>query len=165
MTVLRYELPILVMDDLRAVFGLLIFGSPLVFLETVPWITVSLSAVTLVFVLYLCRCAIRHRTSVVISDTTIEIRALTVTQVEWSAINHVELRYYSPRRRSGKGWMQLRLSDGAGKIVIESGLQEFQSIARKVARIIGQNRLDVSVTTRANFKAMEIDLPVTEQVG
>ena len=59
--------------------------------------------------------------------------------------------------------MQLTVSDGAGKIVIESGLQGFEGIVRRAARIIGQNGLDVSASTRTNFRAMKIDLPGMEE--
>ena len=160
---LTYETADLIKDDLRAVAGLVIFGSPLVFLQTIPWITVSLGAVTAVFLLFLGKCAIRHRTFVTVSDTTIGIRALKSTEIEWAAVSHVVLKYYSPRRRSGQGWMQLTVSDGAGKIVIESGLQGFEGIVRRAARIIGQNGLDVSASTRTNSRAMKIDLPGMEE--
>ena len=147
------------MDDLRAIAGLVIFGAPLLFLKPVPWVAVALGAGTLVFLLYLGRCAIRHITIVQVSDTRIEIRAITSKSVDWATIDQVTLKHYSPKRRSGQGWMQLSVSGNARKIVIESGLEGFNGIAQRAAHVIGRNRLDVSVTTRANFKAMNIDLP------
>jgi len=160
----RYETADLVKDDLRAVAGLAVFGAPLVFLKTVPWITVLLAAGSVVFALFLGRCVLRHRTGVLVSDTRIEIRSLRSTVIDWQDINHVSLKHYSPRRRSGRGWMQLTLSDGAKKIVIESGLDNFHNIVRRAASVIGRNRLDVSTATRANFKAMNINLPAADGV-
>lgn len=164
MTTHRYDRSGLIMDDLRAVAGLAIFGAPLVLLKPVPWIVVALSAGALVFLLYLGRCVLRHRTVVRVSDNRIEVKALTSTGIDWQDIDRVDLKYYSPKRRSGQGWMQLTLSGSAGKIVIDSGLEEFNTIARTASYAIRRNGLDVSVTTRANFKAMKIDLPAADGV-
>lgn len=162
MTTHRYNQTALILDDLRGIAGLAIFGAPLVYLKPVPWIFVALSAGTLVFLLYLGRCVLRHRTVVHISDNRIDVKALTSTGVDWRDIDRVALKYYSPKRRSGQGWMQLSLSGDAGKIVIDSGLEEFNTIAHMAAYAISRNRLDVSVATRANFKAMKIDLPAAD---
>lgn len=158
----RYNRTALLLDDLRGMAGLAIFGAPLVFLEPVPWIFVALSAGALIFLLYLGRCVLRHRTVVHSSDKRIEVKALTTTGVDWQDIDRVALKYYSPKRRSGQGWMQLTLSGGVGKIVIDSGLNEFHTLVRRAAQVIRRNRLDVSVATRANFKAMKIDLPAAD---
>lgn len=165
MTMHRYDKGGLVMDDLRAVAGLVIFGSPLVFLTPVPWIAVALGLGTAVFVLFAIRCAIRHLTVVEVSGDGIRIASLTSTRLDWSAIDRIVLKHYSPRRKTGQGWMQLTLSDGAKKIVIESGLNGFHDILRHAATIIRRNGLDAGVATRANFKAMNISLPATDGTG
>lgn len=159
MTTHRYDRTGLYLDDLRAVAGLAIFGAPLVFLKPVPWVAVALGAGTAVFVLFAIRCAIRHRTTVEVSETDITLAAMTATRLDWNAIDRVVLKHYSPRRRRGQGWMQLTLSATGRKIVIESGLNGFDAILRHAASIIRRNGVDVSITTRANFKALNINLP------
>lgn len=154
----RYRSKDLLGDYARAAAGALICLAPVVFVGS-NGVTLALAAVGLLFVVFGLRTGLRHATEIVIEDQGIAAMGPLSRHIEWKAIQRVKLSYYATRRDRQGGWMHMTLSGQGGTIRVDSALEGFDEIARRVGRAAIQNGAELNDTTRANFAALDIVLP------
>jgi hypothetical protein len=156
----RYRSKDLLGDYARAAAGALICLAPVVFVGS-NGVTLALAAVGLLFVVFGLRTALRQATEIMIDGQGIAAVGPLSRRIEWKAIQRVKLSYYATRRDRQGGWMHMALSGEGGTIRIDSSLEGFDDIARRVARAAIDNGAELNATTRANFAALDITLPDT----
>ncbi|MBX3499720.1 MAG: hypothetical protein KF889_09770 [Alphaproteobacteria bacterium] len=156
----RYRTKDLFGDYARAAAGALICLAPAVFVDSNS-VTLGLAAVGLLFVVFGLRTALRQATEIVVDDQGMAAVGPLPRRIEWKAVQRVKLSYYTTRRDRQGGWMHMTLSGHGGTIRIDSALEGFDDIARRVGRTAQENGAELSDTTRANFAALNIVLPDT----
>jgi hypothetical protein len=160
--VLRYDRGALAADAARGLAGLAATLVPPLVLENIlSWVAAILLSLSALFAVYLLRTLLRHRTEIHVSDTAIAERrpALPDRQIAWAELERVKLSYYAaPRARPGSGLMTLTLLGPAGKIVVESSLNSFDSLIEDVAEICARGEARFDPNTAHNFEA--IGLPI-----
>lgn len=160
----RYPLTSLYGDYLRSVIGLAFMGTPLYFSMGTTFLTVIFGALTLLFLAFGARTALRHFTVIEASADAISAIGPLSTRIAWSDISKVDLKYFSTRReKTAKGWMQLKLWDGSGKLQMESNLEGFDHVAAKVATAAFENGAEMNETTVENFTAMGVTVNLPEE--
>ena len=129
----------LLWDLLRGFLGLAVTLLPLILLDRIlPAIIVILAAIAGLFVIFIVRTALRHK-----------------SEIAWSELTGVTLSYFSTSRSgSGNGVMTLKLSDGTTVIRIDSNLNSFDTVVKQVARVCSKVPVAVSPTTVHNFDAL-----------
>ena len=145
-------------DGLRAIVGIVLTGTPLALLPVSAWFGASLAAGVVLFGIFGVLTALRVRTRVRVDDDGIEA-APGSGRVRWSHLRGVKLRYFAVRRererereRGGRrGWMQLVLAGDGRKLRIDSRLDGFDEVLRRVAGAASGLALDP--VTRSNFEA------------
>lgn len=162
---LRYSRGALLADDARGAAGLAICAAPLIFLEPMTWLVWVLIACAAVFAVFLLRCAIKHLTVVRVSDDAIATDGPLRARIHWAEVTGVSLKFFATKRRSREGWMQLKLRDGARRIVVDSHLEGFTGIAERAGRAVTANRVEVDIPTRENFAALGVRLDGTGAVS
>lgn len=160
MSLHRYPPRALAGDYVRAGLGLAVTGGPLIFLRPATVVAVVLGAIAAIFALFALRTAIRHFTVVEVTADAIRAHGPTGKRLTWDEIDRVQLDYFSTRRESGDGWMQLKLGARRGRIRIDSTLGDFDRIAATVAS--AARGADMTETTRGNFQALGIVTPEPE---
>jgi hypothetical protein len=156
----RYRSKDLLGDYARAAAGALICLAPVVFVGG-NGVTLALAAVGLLFVVFGLRTGLRQATEIVVDDQGVAAMGPLSRRIEWKAVQRVKLSYYATRRDRQGGWMHMTLGGQGGTIRIDSALEGFDDIARRVGRVAIQNGAELSDTTRANFAALDIVLPQT----
>jgi uncharacterized membrane protein YjgN (DUF898 family) len=157
MTKFHYAKTPLLWDLVRGGLGLAVTLLPLVVLDDIlPFVAVILAVLSGLFVLFIARTALRHKTEIELSHDGIRVMApLGAKEIAWPDLKSVSLSYFSTSRSgSGKGVMTLKLSDGPTTIRIDSGLNGFDTVAQGVARICSKVPVAVSATTVHNFEAL-----------
>lgn len=161
MTVLRYKSGALIADALRGAAGIAFtMGPPLLLddiLAPVAWVLWALSSI---FVVYLVRTGLRHKTEIrVTEDGIARVGPLGRRALSWDALGSVRLSYFaSARTRAGAGVMALTLKgrDAGGsdtKIVVESSLNGFDTLVETVAALCARPDVAVDPTSVHNFDA------------
>jgi hypothetical protein len=146
-------------DYLRAAAGL---GPTLLILGTVS--VGSVAAVVLggfaaIFGAFLIRTALRHGTSLELSDTELRAVGLQHATIRWAALDRMRLAFYSTRRDRKSGWMQLELGAGRSRLSLDSRLDGFERLARHAALAAAERDLELSEATAANLQALGIRAP------
>lgn len=154
---LRYPSQTLWADYGRASAGALLCGVPLLLIEVNPWLALFLSAGVLLFVLFLMRTALRHRTRYLLGEDTLCADGPAGGIVEWRRLDRLKLSYFSTKRDRSDGWMQLAVGSAGGRTVkIDSSLDGFHDVVERAAHAAGETGLTLSEATRANLRAMGI---------
>ena len=157
MSLHRYAPRALAGDYARAGIGLAVTGGPLIFLRPATVVALVLGALAAIFALFALRTAMRQLTVVEVTPDAIKAHGPAGKSIAWDEIDQVRLDYYTTRRESGTGWMQLKLGTGRGQIRIDSTVGEFERIAAAVAA--AAHGADMTETTRGNFEALGIAAP------
>lgn len=166
----RYPPKSLTADYARAGIGLALCGLPLL---SVPfgspgmWVLTGFAALFIAFALRTWR---RQGTKLVLTPQDISLSWRGRVTLAWPGLREVRLGYYSTRSDRKSGWMQLTLkgerSDeghrGDATIRVDSTIEDFASIAARVARAAEDNKLELSPATIANFNALGIALGASE---
>jgi len=161
---MRYSYPLrsLVVDDMKAVAGLILCGGPLFLSGLSPVLVYIFGGLTVLFAVFAAKSAIRHMTVIELSPAGISDQGPLRKGIRWEELEGVELRYYSTRRDRERGWMTLRLtgrSDGRlSELSLESTIDEFEAIATQAARQAQRRGLSFSPATRTNFEALGITI-------
>ena len=164
MSELRYAATALRADYLRAAIGFALTALPLVLVPAGSvgfWILAVLAALFLAFGWRTLR---RQRTRVAMDDEALSILSPGRARLAWRDLGQVKLSYYSTKMDRAGGWMQLQLkpeassqsASMAGRIVIDSTLDDFLEVARRTAAAAEAKRLPLSPSTVANFGAIGI---------
>jgi hypothetical protein len=157
----RYGYPAaaLLGDYLRAAAGLV---PTLMILATVEVDTVAavvLGAFVAIFGVFGIRTAVRHGTSLEVSETGLRADGLRRTVIAWAELDRMKLAYYSTRRDRKSGWMQLELGAGRARLNLDSRLDGFDRLVRHAAIAATARDLELSEATAANLQAMGIRVP------
>ncbi len=76
----------------------------------------------------------------------------------WAEVAAVRLRHFATRRSEpGGGWMELRISGPAGRIVLDSDLDGFLDVARAAHGAARANGLALDEASQDNFRALGLD--------
>ena len=162
MTRYRYPPKALMGDYLRAGGGLAITGGPALFLPTATPVTVIFGALAMLFGIFGLRTALRQFTVIEMSDEAITVVGAGGKRMAWCDVRQLRLDYYSTRRDSQGGWMQMKISTSGGHIRIDSALDGFAGLAGEAAAHAAAHGVAMNETTRGNFRAMGVAPPVTE---
>ena len=123
-----------------------------------------LGGFAIIFGIFGLRTALRHNTSIEMTDT--EIRAnglvangLVTRTIAWAELDRLRLAYYSTRRDRKSGWMQLELGGGGKRLSLDSRIAGFGEVVRRAAEAAAENHLQVSEATAANLEALGVRVP------
>lgn len=151
---LRYPLPGLAADIVRAAFGAVLMFVIVSQLEPdtiMFWIGTALGTV---FALFGVLTGLRAATRIELESTSLTIRPGART-VRLDELRDFRLDYYSTRRDREAGWMQLTLRDGSGGVLkVDSRLERFGDLVERAATAAGQDRLPMDASTIENLKAI-----------
>jgi hypothetical protein len=159
MTVHRYPTGEISADYLRAGAGIAITAGPLLFADLLPVIATILAALALLFAGYGLRTYWRHRTTVEVTDEALRTHGPFGKTVPWAALDEVRLRYFSTRRDRAKGWMQLTVRGPEGTISLDSTLEAFEDVTRRVVLAARQRGIALNQATRANLQSLGLAEP------
>src|SRR5262249_28337175 len=107
------------------------------------------------------RTALRHGTSVEMTDTELRSRGLWRSTVAWGDLDRLRLAYYSTRRDRKSGWMQLDLGAGNARVRLDSRIAGVDQVVRRAAAVAIERGLELNESTAANLQAVGIRLPET----
>ena len=146
-------------DYLRAAAGL----APVVAILA----TVSLSGVAAVvlggfgaiFGAFAIRTALRHGTSLDVSESELRATGLRQATIPWAELDRMKLAYYSTQRDRKSGWMQLQLGAGSARLSLDSRLDGFDRLVRHAALAAAARDIELSEATAANLQALGIRVP------
>jgi len=154
-----YPASAMVGDYLRAAAGLVPVG---ILFATLPVGAVAagvLGSFAAIFGAFGLRTALRHGTSVEMTDTELRARGLRRSTIHWDELDHMRLAYYSTRRDRRSGWMQLDLSAGAARVRLDSRIEGFDQVVRHAAHVAAARGLGLTEATMSNLEALGIALP------
>ena len=153
----RYPLKRLAGDYVRAGAGLLLTAMPLLLLSLSPLPFAILLLLAVLFTGYGVHTAFCHRRRINVNEEQISAEP-DGTCLNWRDLREVKLEYYSTRKESTAGWMQMTLRSSNKRLRIDSRLDGFQDIARYAATSAHANDLFLSRATTANLAALDIDV-------
>jgi hypothetical protein len=146
-------------DYLRAAAGL---APTTLILATVSVGSVAgvvLGGFAAIFGVFAIRTALRHGTSLEVSDTELRATGLRPATIPWDRLDRMKLAYYSTRRDRKSGWMQLELGAGRARLSLDSRLDGFEQVVRQAARAAAARDLELSAATAANLQALGVRAP------
>jgi hypothetical protein len=163
MSVFRYPRRAIVADYLRAGVGLLCTVVPLVAAAGQPLATAIFGGLAALFAVFGIRTAIRQATRIAMTEAGLERLAISTfglgrVTVPWERIVDVKVRYFSTRRDRERGWMQLAVRSGDGRITVDSTLEGFDEIAGQAARAAAANGVALSAATFDNLAALGLSV-------
>jgi hypothetical protein len=162
MTSHTYPPSALVGDYLRAGAG---FFPTIAALAIGPVGTVGgtmLGGLAALFAVFGIRTALRHCTSLEVTETALHSSGLLPASIRWNKLDRIKLSYYSTRRDGRGGWMQLKLGAGQSTLRIDSRVQGFSELVLASARAAELRGLSLDPATSANLQALGIELRATE---
>jgi hypothetical protein len=146
-------------DYLRGAAGLV---PTLLILATVSVGSVAavvLAGFAAIFGAFAIRTALRHGTSLEVSDTELRATGLRPVAIPWRELDRMRLAFYSTRRDRKSGWMQLELGAGRARLSADSRLEGFDRLVRYAASAAAERNLELSEATAANLQALGIRVP------
>lgn len=152
----QYERRALYADYARAAIGIALTFGPVLFLQPLFWVSVVFSLVGLLFVALALQTVVKQYSTVTVTPSGMALTGPINRSVAWDGIVRVKLKFFAKRRKQREGWMQLTVHDGSTRITVDSTLDGFSSLIRKIAETIRENRIDVDPTTTENFLALGV---------
>ena len=135
-----------------ASLGTLVFVHPA---GPVGWV---LAAAAALFLVYFGRTVCRQMTRIELDETGIRATGPAFLRlgaaIRWGDLRSLRLDYYSTRRDREGGWMQLRLRDAHRTMRIDSELDSFVELVRRVVREARRHGIDLDEPTRANLAVL-----------
>ena len=151
----RYSWRALLPDYAGGAAGLALVLGPLAFVHPAAPVAWVLAAASALFLVYFGRTVCRQLTHIELDETGIRVRGpalgLLSAALRWEELRSLRLDYYSTRRDSEGGWMQLRLRGARCTIRIDSELEGFVELARAVALEARRRGVEPDEATRANL--------------
>jgi hypothetical protein len=157
-----YPASAMVGDYLRAAAGLVPVG---ILFATLPVGAVAagvLGSFAAIFGAFGLRTALRHGTSVEMTDTELRARGLRRSTIHWDELDHMRLAYYSTRRDRRSGWMQLDLRAGGARVRLDSRIDGFDQVVHRAAAVAAARGLPLNEATWSNLQALGIHVPEPE---
>ncbi|WP_425407124.1 hypothetical protein [Hwanghaeella sp.] len=154
----RYDRRMLLADFARSAAGLFFTLGPALFLNPIPILFWIFLAAGMLFLAFGVKTVQKWMTRVEMTAETLTVTSPITASLTWKGLQSAKLRFYATRRKSRKGWMQLTLKDGHSRIVLDSALEDFDTVAKYAARWILEKRIDLDIPSRENFLALGIRL-------
>jgi hypothetical protein len=160
----RYPAASMIGDYLRAAAGLVPAGAIFATMPVAPVPATLLGGFAMIFGIFGLRTALRHNTSIEMTETEIRAegliaRGLVTRTIAWAELDRMRLAYYSTRRDRKSGWMQLELGGSGGRLSLDSRIAGFEEVVRRAADAAAENHLHVSEATAANLEALGVRVP------
>jgi hypothetical protein len=155
----NYPASAMIGDYLRAAAGLVPAGAIFATTPVAPFPATVLGGFAVVFGIFGVRTALRHNTSIEMTDAEIRSHGLVKRRIAWAELDRLRLAYFSTRRDRKSGWMQLELAGGGGKLSLDSRIAGFGEVVRRAADAAAENHLRVSEATAANLEALGVRVP------
>lgn len=153
----QYKSDVLKPDYMRGGIG---FGLMALFLAFAPVGSVMwyiFMALALLFGGFVVKTYRKAQHLIQVTDEAIGKTGAGETIISWNDLAELRLRAFSVRRNDDSGWLELTLGAGDKKIVIESTIDDFDSILQKAGAVALQNNLALIDTTRENLATVGID--------
>src|ERR1700719_2042530 len=114
------------------------------------------------FAVFGIRTALRHCTSIEVTEAALQSSGLLQTSIWWNKLDQMKLSYYSTRRDGRGGWMQLKLRAGGSTLLIDSRVEGFSDLVIASAKAAELRCLSLDPATSVNLQALGIELRATE---
>jgi hypothetical protein len=124
---------------------------------------IVLGAFAALFAAFGIRTALRHKTRLELSEQGLTAAGPLGVLIPWAELDRLKLAYYSTRRDSRDGWMQLELRSGWRRLRIDSRIDGFRDVVGCAARAAVARGLPLGDATRANLAALDIALPAGDE--
>jgi hypothetical protein len=154
-----YPASAMIGDYLRAAAGLVPAGAIFATTPVAPVPATLLGGFAIVFGIFGVRTALRHNTSIEMTDAEIRAHGLVERRIAWAELDRLRLAYFSTRRDRKSGWMQLELSGGGGKLSLDSRIAGFGEVVRRAAEAAAVRHIRVSEATATNLEALGVRVP------
>jgi hypothetical protein len=154
MSLHRYPAASLRADYLRAGLGALLSGGLALLARGEPLAVAIFGGCALLFLAFALRTWRRQRAVVELGDEGISTSGGRCVTLPWRQLTAVKLRYYATKRDRTGGWMQLNLAAGPRRLTIESSIEGFAELVRRVAREAEANGLTLDPVTSSNLLAL-----------
>ena len=115
-----------------------------------------LSGLTVLFVLFGLRTAVRHGTRIEATEAALHASGLSHILISWDELDRLKLAYYSTRRDRRDGWMQLELRAGSARLRVDSRIEGFGDLVKISVRAAELRGLRLSEATSSNLQALGI---------
>ena len=149
----RYPAQTLLIDGLRACFGLSITFGPLFFLAVSRPLAVVLLGLGFVFLWFGCQLFAQSMMSISPRADGLAISGLRNWSFAWRDLSTLKLAYYAPIRRQHEGWYRLTLIGTKGKLRFDSTLEGFHDLLQSAVTAAAQAKLEFDPSTRENLSA------------
>lgn len=147
----RYPPASLLADYGRAGVGFAATSLPMLFLPADAAIVPVLGALALLFAGFAGRTALKQGMAIEMTQEGIAATGAWPADIRWSALDRLNLAYYSTRRDRRNGWMQLTLGAEDRKLRVDSTLAGFQEVVRRSADAARINGLTLDPATLDNL--------------
>ena len=153
----RYPRKSLLADYARAAVGIAVIGVPMVLADLSGFVGLLVVALWALFAAYGARTAIRHLTTVEVSEIGIRTLGPLAREIPWEELRDIQLRYYATRRDRVGGWMQLKVRGAGGSISLDSTLDGFDDVLAWVAEAAHGRGIELNEATRENLQQVAND--------
>src|SRR5580693_167046 len=99
------------------------------------------------FAVFGIRTALRHCTSIKVTEAALQSSGLLQTSIWWSKLDRMKLSYYSTRRDGRGGWMQLKLRAGWSTLRVDSRVEGFSDLVIASAKAAQMRCLSLDPAT------------------
>jgi hypothetical protein len=159
-----YPASAMIGDYLRAAAGLVPTGAIFATMPVAPVPATVLGGFAIIFGIFGLRTALRHNTSIEMTDTEIRAHGLVANglierTIAWAELDRLRLSYFSTRRDRKSGWMQLQLAGNGVKLSLDSRIAGFGEVVQRAADAAYERQLQVSESTAANLEALGVRVP------
>jgi hypothetical protein len=151
-----YPTSAMIGDYARAAAGLVPTG---LLFATVPVGAVPgaiLGSFAAVFAVFGLRTALRHRTSLEMTETELRARGAWNSTIPWAELDRMKLAYYSTSRDRKSGWMQLEIGAGGRRLRLDSRIDGFDRVVRRAAAAAAARGIELNEATVANLESLGI---------
>jgi hypothetical protein len=159
MSVHHYPTKAMMGDYVRAAFGLVLTGTPILLSPPGSAALYILGPLAALFLVFGARTWFRHRTVVEADDQKVVVRGLWTGELAWSDLQEVKLNYYSTKRDRSQGWMQMVLRGPRGKLRFDSTLDGFPEVARRAYQTARAKGIELTEASVSNFAALGFEPP------
>ena len=149
----------------RALCGLLLTAGPLISVITTEVVAFILSVLATVFLIYGVVGCVRGRTIVRMDDVGISRVGFSPVEIAWSDLSKVRLQYYSTRRDGRNGWLQLIVRGDGRSLSIESSIDGFVEVTKRVVSEAHKRGLDLPLATLANLEPLGLSRETGPQMS
>lgn len=152
-------------DYLRAAAGLV---PTTAILAATPVSTVAalvLGGLAALFAIFGIRTALRHCTSLELTEAALRASGPLPAAIAWDALDHMKLAYYATGREGKNGWMQLDLRSGWSTLRLDSRIEGFAELVDRAAGAAAARNLPLNETTLANLRALGVSMPAAQAQG